>query len=337
MRRRRDPSSPPRLAARLDALQQRHPRVAFPLAVLRKFSDDGAGDLAALIAYYGFFSIFPLMLAVVTVLGFVLEDRPDLREDLVDSALGQLPVIGDQIGGDVGALEGNGIGLVVGLVGAVLAGLGAMSAAQSAMNRVWYVPRADLPKGLEKRGRAVLALAVIGVGTIGSTVVANIGSILPDLGLVSRIAVLAGVLVVNVVVFTVAFQVLTSRPLTWKSQIPGAVLASVAWFVLQLVGSWFFRTRVQGASETYGTFALVIGLLSFFYLLAQITILAAEVNAVRYFRLWPRSFLPGDEVEADRTAVGLQVEAQLPAGWTPERVAATLRSPSVSGPDTSSP
>jgi YihY family inner membrane protein len=325
------------MAKRLDRAQERRPRLAFPLAVVKKFGDDKASDLAALVAYYAFFSIFPLMLAVVTVLGFVLDGRPDLQKDLVDGALGQIPVIGQQLDPANGTLEGSGIGLAIGLAGAIFAGLGAMAAAQTAMNRIWYVPVGELPKGLEKRGRAVVALGVIGLGTIGTTIIANLASLLPDLGIVSRIAILAGALVVNVGVFAVAFKVLTSRHLSVRELIPGAVLASVAWFLLQLAGAWYFNTRVKGASDTYGTFALVIGLLSWFYLLAQITILCAEINVVRAFRLWPRSFVPGDGTDADRAVVALRVRAQLPDGWTPDELAATLRSPVGSVPSTPAP
>jgi YihY family inner membrane protein len=312
----------------LDRAQQSHPRLAFPLATVKKFSDDRAGDLAALVAYYSFFSIFPLLLAAVTVLGFVLDGRPKLRQDLVDSALGQLPVVGDQIGRSGGALQGSGVGLVIGLVGAILAGLGAMTAAQTAMNRIWYVPRADQPTGLQKRARALVALGVVGLGAIGVLVVSNIGSLVSDLGVVSDLAIKLGAFVVSVAVFILAFKVLTSRHLSSRDLAPGAALAAVAWFVLQLVGAWFFRTRVKGASETYGTFALVIGLLSFFYLLAQVTIMCAEVNAVRSLELWPRSFVPGQRTDADRRQVALEVRAQLPEETSIDEVTEVLRASS---------
>ncbi len=96
-----------------------------------------------------------------------------------------------------------------------------MAAAQTAMNRIWFVPVGELPTGIEKRARAVLALGVIGLGTIGATIVANLGSLLPDLGIVSRLGILAGALVVNVGVFAVAFKVLTSRPLSVRELDPG--------------------------------------------------------------------------------------------------------------------
>ena len=86
-----------RLGARLDALQRRHVSLAFPVAVIKKFGDDRAGRLAALIAYYGFFSMFPLLLALVTTLGLLMRGNPGLQRHILDSALSQFPIIGDQI------------------------------------------------------------------------------------------------------------------------------------------------------------------------------------------------------------------------------------------------
>ena len=68
-----------RTLQRIDAFQQRRKWLAFPFAVVKKFGDDRAGNLAALIAYYGFFSLFPLLLVMVSVLGFILRGHPDLQ------------------------------------------------------------------------------------------------------------------------------------------------------------------------------------------------------------------------------------------------------------------
>src|SRR5207249_10216898 len=87
------------LVGKLDAFQREHPWAGFPLAVVKKFGDDRGGYLAALIAYYGFFSLFPLLLVFVTGLFFVLAGNPALRGKIVNSALSQFPVIGQQIHG----------------------------------------------------------------------------------------------------------------------------------------------------------------------------------------------------------------------------------------------
>lgn len=111
---------------RVDAVQRRIPWLAFPFAVFKKFGDDQAGGLAALIGYYGFFSMFPLLLLFVSVLGFLLPGDPGLRQEIVHSALAQFPVIGTEIGRKAGVhgLTGTWLSAAVGAGGALWAGLG---------------------------------------------------------------------------------------------------------------------------------------------------------------------------------------------------------------------
>ena len=52
------------------------------MAVIRKFGNDQAGGLAALIAYYAFFSIFPLLLVFTTILAFVLQGNKEVYDDV---------------------------------------------------------------------------------------------------------------------------------------------------------------------------------------------------------------------------------------------------------------
>ncbi len=303
----------------LDRAQARRRRLSFVAGVVKKFTDDRAGDLAALVAYYSFFSIFPLILAAVTVLGFVLDGRPELSADLVDSALAQLPVIGNEIT-EPGSLTGSPLALVIGVGGALFAGMGAMYAAQTAMNRIWYVPRRDWPNPLKRRLRAMGALGVIGLGSIGTAVVANIATRLEGLAALGRVALLGGSWIVNVGVFVLAFQVLTSRRLRWRELVPGATLASTLWFALQFLGTWVYNAALRDEAATYGTFGTVIGLLSFFFLLAQLTILSAELNVVKAWRLWPRSLTGLTPTEADERVLEMHVEAVLPKGVSVEQL-----------------
>ena len=104
-----------RLVEKLDGFQRGRRWVGFPLAVVYKFADDQGSYLAALIAYYGFLSLFPLLLLLVTILGFVLQGDAELQEQLLDSALGQFPVIGSQLRDNVHSLTGNGAGLALGI------------------------------------------------------------------------------------------------------------------------------------------------------------------------------------------------------------------------------
>jgi len=131
----------------VDDFQQRHRWLAFPFAVVKKFGDDQAGRHAALLAYYGFFSLFPLLLVAVTMIGFILQGRSDLANRIVDSTAAQFPIVGTSIAKTVEGshLRGSGLALVVGAAFALWGGLGVADAAQAAMNGIWNVPVAATP------------------------------------------------------------------------------------------------------------------------------------------------------------------------------------------------
>jgi membrane protein len=294
--------------ARLDRWQQRNASVAFAVAVARKFADDRASGLAALIAYYAFFSMFPLMLVFVSVLGFVLDDNPSLREDVVDSTLGRIPVLGAQLADDVHPLTGSGVALAVGLVGALWSGLGVTVALGRAFDAIWDVPRLEQRKGMAARARGLLVLAILAVALVGATVLGRVATGVAHRSTGEDLAAALITLLVNAAGLFVLFALLTGRRLPAREILPGVALATLGTFVLQAAGSWYVELTVDNATATYGTFALVIGLLSWFWLGAHLLLVAAEVNVVRHRRLWPRS-LDGSLTPADRTVLVAAAQA----------------------------
>jgi membrane protein len=291
----------------VDDAQARIPLLAFPLAVVKKFGDDDAGNLAALIAYYGFFSIFPLLLALTTVLGFVFQNNSEIRSSIMDSALQQFPVIGPQLANR--SLSGNWFALAVGLVGALWAGLGVLGATQNAFNAVWDVPRVDRPNLVARTLKGLLMLAVAGATLFLSGYLSGIGQARPGLSMVQLLSI-AGSVAINVVLFASAFRILTAANVSWREVAPGAALAAVAWTILLLIGQWFVTSRIQGARDVYGTFAVVLGLLSWLYVASQITLFSAEVNVVLKKRLWPRSLTTPPIRDADERSYARQAFEQ---------------------------
>jgi membrane protein len=274
--------------------QQRQPWLGFPYAVVKKFGEDKGGYLASLIAYYGFFSLFPLLLVLVTVLGYVLAGNPELQRDIVDSALTQFPILGPDIQENVGEIDGNPFALVIGIAATLWAGLGALQAMEHAMNSVWCVPARERPNLVLAKIRALAMLPVIGGGLLGVALLGGAGTAGSNIGLVVSVlgAALGAVLATGM--FLVGFRVMTNRELPWRAHLPGAVLAGVLFVILQLVGGLYVDHVVKGASQTYGVFAVVIGLLSWMALQAQFAVIAAEVNVVRHEHLWPRALTDGD-------------------------------------------
>ena len=292
----------------VDAWQRRHPVGGLPVAVLKKFSDDSGSSLAALIAFYAFFSLFPLLLALVSILGFVLEGDPSLRDDVLDTALARIPVIGAQLRDQVQPLQGSGIALAVGLVGALWAGLGVTLALGRAFAEIWDVPRVERPSGLKARARGLAMLAILGVTLVGATAATGV-AVGGDLGPGGEeVAAVVLSLIVNVVVVLTIFALLTPRPRGIRELLPGVAIAALGLLALQSVGGWYVDLTISNATSTYGTFALVIGLLSWFLMAAHVLLFAAETNVVLRWRLWPRS-LTGELEPADRLALQRFAEA----------------------------
>jgi membrane protein len=275
---------------RFDGYQQRHRLLAAPLGVVVKFGDDEGGSMVSLIAYRAFFSLFPLLLLLTTILGYLLADDPELRRSVVDSTLSQFPVIGDQLRG--GSLTGSGIALAVGIVGSLLVGLGVVLETEKAFDAVWGVPDEDRHGFVGARLRAIGLLVVLGGLAVASTVVTGLVSGGADLfGPVWALLIATAL---NFVVFAAVFRLLTTRQVGLRALVPGIVIATIGWELLQLLGGWYVSHEVRNAGPAYGTFALVIGLLAWIHVGALFVVLGAEANVVRARRLWPRSLLPDD-------------------------------------------
>jgi YihY family inner membrane protein len=280
---------------RLDEYQRRHRWLGVPIAVVYKFADDQGGYLAALITYYGFLSLFPLLLIFSTVLGFALPGNHALQQQLVHSALAQFPIIGDQLTDTAQPLRGSGAGLAIGILVALYGGLGVAVAIQNALNQVWGIPMNRRPDPLRARLRSMLLLLLFGIGVLVTTVLSGLAAGAGELGarldFGLRVAAVAISVTANCVLVLLAFRALTSRPVSVRDVLPGAVLAALAFQVLLSTGAFFVRTGLLGSSQVYGLFGIVLGLMAWIYLESVIVVLAAELNAVLARRLWPRSLL----------------------------------------------
>jgi YihY family inner membrane protein len=288
-----------RQVRRADRFQQRHRVIAFPWAVVQKFGNDEAGGKAALMAYYGLFALFPLLLLLATVLGFALSDNPARREQLIDSALGNFPVIGEQLRSTVHPLEGNTTALVIGIVGTVYGSLGIGFASQNAMNTVWNIPYVRWPSIWQRYARTFGVIGLLGLAVLSSTALATFATAVAR-GVGVTVLSVAGSVLVNLGLFLLAFMVLTAEPLRPREVAVGAILATVFWEALQLIGTWYMTRGLRTASPTYGFFAVVITLLSWLYLGSQLTLWAAEINVVLRYHLWPRSVTQPPLTRADQ-------------------------------------
>jgi membrane protein len=285
-----------------DRVQQRHRWLAIPMAVIKKFGDDQAGSLAALVAYYAFFSLFPLLLVLVTVLAYVLQGDAHTQQQISSSVLAQFPIIGTDISKNIHSLHGHVITLAIGLITSLLAGLGVTQASQNAFDRVWAVPFKDRPDFLHSRLRGIGLLVSLGAMFIAATLASG----LVTGGIGGPVAKVAGILislVLNFALFLAAFRFMTSRTIATSSLWIGVIVAGVFWEVLQVVGGYYIGHVFKHSTSTYGFFGIVIALLVWLHLGAQITLYAAEVNVVVTRKLWPRSLLGPPSAPADEAAL----------------------------------
>jgi YihY family inner membrane protein len=296
-----------RLLRTADRFQQRHAVLAVPVAVAKKFGDDQAGKHAALLAYYGFLSLFPLLLVFVTLLANALAGDPELQQRVIDAAMAQFPVLGPQLQGSIRVIQGSGIGLVVGILGTLWGGLGITQSAQDAMNALWAIPRRSRPGYWLRLARGLGFLVLLAGGVVAAAALAQLATSGPDPG--GALAV-AGSLLLNLVLLILLFQVLTGRRVPWPQLLPGAAAAAAGWSILQTLGVYVLDRQLAQANLIYGVFAVVIVLLSWLYLSAQLLLYAAELNVVLARRLWPRGLIQPPLTEPDRRVLAALAEAE---------------------------
>jgi YihY family inner membrane protein len=307
------------VSERLDGFQQRHRWAGFPLAVIYKFTEDQGTYLAALITYYGFVAMFPMLLLLASILGFVLQGDPDLQVRILNSTLAQFPIIGDQLGAPQG-LRGSGAALVVGSVGALYGASGVAQAMQNAMNVAWAVPRHRRPNPIKSRLRSLIVIVIGGSAVLATTILSVLGSSAAaygaDIGRWSSILLVAAAVALNSAVVIGVFRTTTSSASPVRDLLPGAITAAVIWQLLQVFGGWYVGRVVKGAGVTYGVFAVVLGLLAWIFLAATGFVLSAEINVVRAKRLYPRALLTPFTDDVDLTNADRHVYAEAATAQT---------------------
>ncbi|HJT04050.1 MAG TPA: YihY/virulence factor BrkB family protein [Pseudonocardiaceae bacterium] len=285
---------------RLDSYQRRHPALGVPIAVARKFFEDESINLAAVIAFWAFFSIFPLLLIFVTLLGYFLP--PSLQGDVLRSAASFFPLLSTD---SMGRLSGRWWTLVVGILSAVWSGSFVVIAIQSAFDSVWEIPHAQRPSIGAQIKRGLFALGAIALGLIVSAVLSSYLTATATgtgLGVVARLAGYLIAVALDVGLFIVAFRLLTDRDISTRDVLPGALLSGIVFWLLQQLSSLIIFRYLHNAERIYGSYATVITMLTWFYSQSVVTLVGAQLNVVLKERLYPRRLIHAPATEADHRA-----------------------------------
>lgn len=296
-----------KLKGRVDRFQQRHRFIGFPLAVVKKYGDDEAGHQAALLTYYGFLALFPLLMVLTTTLGVFLRGEGELQRKILKAATEYIPVIGDQLGASVHTLDKAGWALAIGILLTLYGARGVADVFRGAVNHIWevpYVKRSSFPANLFKSLGIIL---IGGLGFIAAPVISGYALGIGHLWVFRVLAFLVSALILyGLFIFLIHTAMAEPRPLgeVWL----GPLVAALGIVFLQGVGTYLLKHQLHRLQDLYSTFAIVLGLLYWLYLQAQLMMYALEIDAVRSLKLWPRALDQGRLTEADAAAYKLYAE-----------------------------
>ena len=287
--------------------------VGFPYAVGKRYAEDHGGWLGSLISYYGFFSLYPLLVVFVTVATWIFGDRPrnaaaDPRGAVVEGAVHDRRVSPPRSTSRSLRSEDrpgcSSLSLIVTLWG----GIGVVRVLQDTVNTIWGVPRYRRPRFLSKVARGLVILALLGLGIIGTAVVAGV-TLAVDLPILAAVSTAVANIALAAAIAIVVYRLVIGAPVRTAELLPGAVITGVGAYAITLVGGLYVQHVIARMTGVYGPFASTIGLLAYVSLIVQVFVFGTEVNVVRAKHLWPRAMTP-ELGPADRRAIELTMRRE---------------------------
>jgi uncharacterized BrkB/YihY/UPF0761 family membrane protein len=297
------------LLAWADGLQRRHSVLGFAYAVVRKYGDDAAGRRAALITYYGFLSIFPILLVAVSVLTTVLVGNDALRGQM-EEALVPEPLQAT-VEGALASMPSGGLPLALGVIGLLFSGTGVVFSAYETLNHLAGVPLRSRFGFVSRYSRVLLMVVVVVAAGLVIAALTVAAATLSDLVVLERLGVAASTAVVVFLLLVAAARVLVARPVRLRDTWPAAMGGALVVTTVLTFGSSLLATLVSRSGPVYGSFATVAGSFALLYLVSQALLYSAETAVVHRRHLWPRALDSSRPTAADvRALSGLAVEQE---------------------------
>jgi membrane protein len=289
-----------KLVRRVDTFQRNHTTFGFLYAVIKKYSQDNCGYLSAVISYYGFLSLFPLLVVVTSLAKLLFKNDASLKNRIINSTVHYFPIVGNQLQRSIHSPKETGIALIISLIIMLYGARGVASTLQFSISSIWYVPQFKMPSFITGLVRSVGIMAVGGVGLLAASVVSGY-TVISSHAIIVRVLTAIASLLILWLTFIFIFKLAIASRKRVKQVIIGAAISAIGLVVLQTLGGLIMVHELKGLSSVYGTFALVVGILFWIYLQAEIILYAVEVDVIRDYHLFPRS-LQGVQTDSDKLA-----------------------------------
>jgi membrane protein len=284
-----------RRVQRFDRFQRSHPFAGFPIAVVKKYSDDRGGYQAALLTYYGFLSLFPTVLITITFLRWSLQADSHLKQRIITSVTSYFPLIGSDLQDNLHGFSKTGLPFLIGIAVLIYGLRGAADVFRHTVNNVWHVPEDQRSGFWAALGRSAMIIMVAGVGFFGSAILTGYANA-AQYHLMLRFVLLLGSAFVIFCGFLLATKLAINRNVRKRELWLGAATTTIGLLILQNIGRYLLSHELRNLNNLYGAFAAVLGFFFWIYLQSQIIVYAMEINSVHKLKLWPRS-LTGKESE----------------------------------------
>jgi membrane protein len=281
------------------------PVAAGPLArggaILKEAGVRWAGDacyrMGAALAYYAIFSIFPLLLVSVTILGFLLGDDPSNREKVLDALSNVLSeqfraTLDETLASMQSHQTARGVGAIVGIATLLFGASGVFSELETSLNTIWRVteePDSAIGTTVRRalREKAISFAAVVGAGAVLlaslvlSTALSAFGNVaervIPE-ALLWRAIDTAVSLILATLLLAVVYRVLPRTRVAWRDVLGGAFVAALLFSLLKHALAWYLGH--VGSYAAYGAVGAILGLLSWIYLVSLLVFFGAEITRV---------------------------------------------------------
>lgn len=274
---------------KLDAFQQKFKTTGFLVAVFKRYGDEKAGYLGALITYYGFLSLFPLLLVLTSILNIVISGNEELQTKILDYASSYIPILGDQLQQNISGSTQSGVALVIGLLFTFYGARGGADAFRHAVNSIWQTPKRQLLGFPMNYLNSFYLIIIGGIGLIASAALATYASSLGDYVVFQFLSFFLSLTLLTGTFYVLFRLTVNKKDVDRIDLLPGAVLSAICILILQLLGGYILSRELKILTNLYGTFALVLGLLFWIYLQVKLVLFSVTANVVHKYKAWPVS------------------------------------------------